>query len=158
MNNFLTTTYYHNLGKEYILAILIFVGILIILKIFKTIIIVRLKKLVQRSKTDFDDAILNIISNIKPPFYFLIALYLGIKSLVLPDLADKIVSGKGFASMKLNGVHGTWGKPVEEVFKEAEFPRAWHQEIAGYCKEIGIDFSSAPYDFEAVDLLVSLNV
>lgn len=92
MNNFLTTTYYHNLGKEYILAILIFVGILIILKIFKTIIIVRLKKLVQRSKTDFDDAILNIISNIKPPFYFLIALYLGIKSLVLPDLADKIVS------------------------------------------------------------------
>lgn len=73
-------------------------------------------------------------------------------------LADKIVSGKGFASMKLNGVHGTWGKPVEQVFKEAEFPRDWHKEISDYCKEVGIDFSSAPYDFEAVDLLVNLNV
>lgn len=73
-------------------------------------------------------------------------------------LADKIVSGTGFRSMKLKGVHGTWGRPVEEVFKDAEFPRAWHKELADYCKEIGIDFSSAPYDYEAVDLLDSLNV
>lgn len=73
-------------------------------------------------------------------------------------LADKIVSGKGFASMQLKGVHGSWGRPVEEVFKEAEFPRAWHAPLAAYCKEIGIDFTSAPYDFEAVDLLNSLDV
>ena len=73
-------------------------------------------------------------------------------------LSSKIVSGKGFASMKLKGVHGSWGRPVEEVFKEAEFPREWHKEIAKYCKEIGIDFSSAPYDFEAVDLLDNLDV
>lgn len=73
-------------------------------------------------------------------------------------LANKIVSGKGFASMQLKGVHGSWGRSVEDVFKDAEFPREWHQEIADYCKEIGIDFSSAPYDFEAVDLLVKLDV
>ena len=41
--------------------------------------------------------------------------------------ANKIVSGAGFASMRLKGVHGSWGRPVDEVFKEAEFPRAWHQ-------------------------------
>lgn len=73
-------------------------------------------------------------------------------------LADKIVSGKGFASMQLKGVHGSWGRSVEDVFKDAEFPRAWHKEIADYCREIGIDFSSAPYDFEAVDLLMELDV
>lgn len=73
-------------------------------------------------------------------------------------LASRIVSRRGFASMQLKGVHGSWGRPVDEVFKDAEFPRAWHKEIAGYCKEIGIDFSSAPYDFEAVDLLDELNV
>jgi len=73
-------------------------------------------------------------------------------------LADKIVSAKGFASMQLKGVHGSWGKPVNEVFKAAEFPRAWHKEIADYCKKIGIDFSTSPYDFEAVELCMELDI
>jgi len=73
-------------------------------------------------------------------------------------LAEKIVSGPGFASMKLKGVHGSWGRPVDEIFKEAEFPREWHKEVSDYCKKIGIDFSTSPYDFEAVDLCVKLDV
>lgn len=75
-------------------------------------------------------------------------------------LADKIVSGPSFVKMKANlkGVHGTWSKPIDQVFKEAEFPRAWHKELFDYCKSIGIMFASAPYDFEAVDLLDSLGV
>ncbi|OGZ62608.1 MAG: flagellar biosynthesis protein FlgA [Candidatus Staskawiczbacteria bacterium RIFCSPHIGHO2_02_FULL_34_10] len=73
-------------------------------------------------------------------------------------LSEKIVSGPSFAKMQLKGVHGTWGKPIDQVFKEAEFPRAWHKELMEYCKSIGIIFSSAPYDFEAVDLLDSLGV
>ena len=72
--------------------------------------------------------------------------------------AKKIVSGKGFASMKLKGVHGSWGKPVDQVFKEVEFPREWHKEFFDYCKEIGIAASSSPYDFEAVDLMDKLGV
>jgi sialic acid synthase SpsE len=67
--------------------------------------------------------------------------------------SEKIVSAKGFARMNLKGVHGSWGRPVNEVFKDAEFPRDWHREISEYCSLIGIDFSSSPYDFEAVDLL-----
>lgn len=73
-------------------------------------------------------------------------------------LADKIVSGKGFASMQLKGIHGSWGRPVDEIFKEVEFPREWHKEISDYCKKTGIDFSTSPYDFEAVDLCVELDV
>lgn len=72
--------------------------------------------------------------------------------------ADKIVSGKGFSQMKLRGIHGSWGRPVEAVFQDVEFPRRWHKELAQYCKKIGIMFSSAAYDFEGVDLLDSLNV
>ena len=72
--------------------------------------------------------------------------------------ASHIVSRTGFARMKLRGVHGSWGRPVDEVFKDAEFPRAWHKELAVYCKKIGIIFSSAPYDFAGVDLLDSLDV
>ena len=73
-------------------------------------------------------------------------------------IAEKIVSAKGFNSMKLHGVHGSWGRPVHEVFRDAEFPREWHKEINEYCKEIGIDFSTSPYDFEAVDLCEELDV
>ena len=73
-------------------------------------------------------------------------------------LAKKIVSGPGFASMKLKGVHSTWGRPVDEVFKDAEFPRAWHQELAKFCRKLGTSFSSSPYDFEAVDLLDEIGV
>lgn len=73
-------------------------------------------------------------------------------------LAPKIVSAKGFASIHLKGIHGSWGRPVDEVFKEVEFPREWHKEFFDYCKEIGIMASSAPYDFEAVDLMDKLGV
>jgi len=71
-------------------------------------------------------------------------------------LADKIVSGKGFSSMTLKGVHGTWGRGIDEVFRDAEFPREWHKELADYCTNIGIDFSTSPYDFEAVDICVEV--
>jgi len=73
-------------------------------------------------------------------------------------LANKIVSGKGFSSMELKGVHGSWQKPVDEVFREAEFPRKWHKDFFAYCEKIGIAVSSSPYDFEAVDLMEKLGV
>lgn len=73
-------------------------------------------------------------------------------------LANKIVSGKGFASMKLKGIHGSWGRPVDEIFKEVEFPRKWHKQMADYCQSIGMAFSSSPYDFEAVDLMEEIGV
>ncbi|MBK8946939.1 MAG: N-acetylneuraminate synthase family protein [Ignavibacteriae bacterium] len=72
--------------------------------------------------------------------------------------AEKIVSAGGFSKMKLKGIHGSWGRPVHEVFRDAEFPREWHKEINDYCIELGIDFSTSPYDFEAVDLCIDLNV
>ncbi len=72
--------------------------------------------------------------------------------------SEWIVSDAGFALMELKGVHGTWGKSVGQVFKEVEFPREWHYELKDYCTNIGIDFSTAPYDFEAVDLCEQLDL
>lgn len=73
-------------------------------------------------------------------------------------ITEKIVSEGGFSRMKLEGVHGSWGRTVSEVFKDAEFPREWHEEVAEHCKNVGIDFTTAPYDLEAVDLCVKLNL
>lgn len=72
--------------------------------------------------------------------------------------AETIVSEGGFSRMELHGVHGSWGRTVSEVFKDVEFPMEWHQEIADYCKQVGIDFSTSPYFKEAVDLCADLKV
>jgi len=72
--------------------------------------------------------------------------------------AKKIVSREAFASMKLKGVHGSWNRPVDEVFKEVEFPREWHKEFFEYCWEIGITPSTAAYDYEAVDLVDDIGI
>ena len=72
--------------------------------------------------------------------------------------AETIVSEGGFSKMELHGVHGSWGRTVSEVFKDVEFPLAWHREIADYCKKVGIDFSTSPYFREAVDLCAEMNL
>lgn len=73
-------------------------------------------------------------------------------------ITERIVSEGGFSRMKLEGVHGSWGRTVSEVFKEAEFPAKWHREIVDYCKKVEIDFCTAPYYKEAVDLCMELDV
>lgn len=72
-------------------------------------------------------------------------------------LAPKIVSAEGFKNLQV-AFQAKWDKPVVEVYKKAEFPREWVKKVADYCKEIGIDFFSAPYDVEAVDLLEKIGV
>ena len=73
-------------------------------------------------------------------------------------ISEKIVSPEGFKRIQLKGVHGSWGRPVNEVFKDAEFPRKWHSIVKEHCDNIGIHFSTSPYDFEAVDLCLDLNL
>ncbi|MEK9176748.1 MAG: N-acetylneuraminate synthase family protein [Patescibacteria group bacterium] len=72
--------------------------------------------------------------------------------------AKKIVSREAFSSMKLKGVHGSWKRPVDEVFAEIEFPRVWHKEFFDYCRSIGITPSTAAYDYEAADLVDDLGI
>ncbi len=72
-------------------------------------------------------------------------------------LAPKIVSAEGFKNLQV-AFQAKWDRPVVEVYKKAEFPREWVKEVADYCKEIGIEFFSSPYDTDAVDLLEEIGV
>jgi sialic acid synthase SpsE len=71
--------------------------------------------------------------------------------------APKIVSSIGFKNLQV-AFQAKWDKPVVEVYRAAEFPRDWLKEISDYCKKIGIDFFSSPYDTDAVDLLEGIGV
>lgn len=71
--------------------------------------------------------------------------------------APKIVSKEAFDRMKV-GFQSKWDKSVYEVYQSAEFPREWHEELYRYTMGKGLHFLSAPYDFEAVDILDDLGV
>ncbi len=84
-----TVSWAGNTGYDYFLAIAIFVALIIVLKIFQMIILARLNQLAKRTKTDFDDTLIEVFKKIKPPFYFFISVYFAIKVLTLHDLITK---------------------------------------------------------------------
>jgi len=72
-------------------------------------------------------------------------------------ITDKIISKEGFEGLKVS-FQKKWGKSVYEVYKDAEFPREWHDELFKYAMKKNLHFLSSPYDFESVDMLDELNV
>jgi sialic acid synthase SpsE len=68
--------------------------------------------------------------------------------------APKIVSDYGFRSMQGQVSHqAKWKKSVSEVYAGASIPFEWTPELKEACDEAGIDYFSAPYDFDAIDML-----
>src|SRR4030042_1295724 len=68
--------------------------------------------------------------------------------------APHIVSDYGFTHMDSQVSHqAAWNKSVLQVYSEASIPFEWTPVLKQACDEVGIDFFSAPYDFEAIDML-----
>src|SRR5512139_4084831 len=68
--------------------------------------------------------------------------------------APKIVSDYGFTHMDSQVSHqASWHKSVFQVYTEASIPFEWTPVLKQACDEVRLDFFSAPYDFEAIDML-----
>jgi sialic acid synthase SpsE len=68
--------------------------------------------------------------------------------------APKIVSDYGFREMGGQLSHqASWKKSVFQVYKEASIPFEWTLTLTEECEDLGIDYFSSPYDFEAIDML-----
>jgi len=68
--------------------------------------------------------------------------------------AETIVSAEGFAAMDSKVSHqAKWQKPVFQVYQEAAVPWAWTPVLKKACQDAGIEFFSAPYDLQTVDML-----
>ena len=68
--------------------------------------------------------------------------------------APHIVSDYGFESMGGQLSHqSAWEKSVFEVYADASLPFEWTPVLKEACDEVGIDYFSSPYDFDAVDML-----
>lgn len=68
--------------------------------------------------------------------------------------APKIVSDYGFTHMNSQVSHqATWKKSVVEVYRAASIPFEWTMTLMEECNQVGIDYFSSPYDFNAIDFL-----
>lgn len=68
--------------------------------------------------------------------------------------AAKIVSDYGFKNMGGQQSHqSAWKKSVFEVYEDASVPDRWSSELKECCDKEGIEYFSAPYDFESIDWL-----
>jgi sialic acid synthase SpsE len=68
--------------------------------------------------------------------------------------ASKIVSDRGFQALGKQLSHQSkWKKSVFQVYQDAALPWEWTPILKQECEACGIDYFSAPYDLEAVDML-----
>ena len=68
--------------------------------------------------------------------------------------APNIVSDYGFNQIGSQVSHqAAWKKSVFEVYQGASIPFEWTQPLLEECNAAGLDYFSAPYDFEAIDFL-----
>lgn len=66
----------------------------------------------------------------------------------------EIVSAAGFAALGSRVSHqAKWKKSVFQVYKDASLPWEWTPTLKAECDRAGIDYFSAPYDIEAVEML-----
>lgn len=92
MNDILSILYklkeyvlFGNTAFDYLTALLVLVGSLVGLKIFQVIILARLRQLAKKTKTKFDDVLIDIFQGLKPPFYVLVSLFIAFQQIVVPN-------------------------------------------------------------------------
>ena len=69
---------------------------------------------------------------------------------------DLLLSKKGFD--KMSTFQAKWKKSVWKTYQDAEFPRKWHEVLNNFSKKNRIQFFTSPWEFEAVDILMKLDV
>jgi N-acetylneuraminate synthase len=68
--------------------------------------------------------------------------------------AEKIVNDLEFNRLNDTSTHqSTWKKSVSEIYDEYHFKREWTDEVYKECVVADIEFSSTPYDEDAIELL-----
>lgn len=80
-----------NLLVDWLFALIVVIVSWLVLKIFKTIIISRLKVFFKKTKNDIDDLMIGAIETIHWPFYFFVSIYIGSYFVVLPNMINKIL-------------------------------------------------------------------
>lgn len=90
---------------KYIDAFFWFVILIILLKVFEGILLSRLKKLAEKTKTDLDDAFISIIGSIRPHFYLVLSIWIAIRTLYLAPIISKVTDAVAILIISYQIIH-----------------------------------------------------
>ncbi len=82
-----------NTMRNILLALVVFLGTFVILKIFRKVILKKLGELVQKTETDLDDEFLDLVSHISSLFYWFLAFYLSSKVIQTAEWLETFLDG-----------------------------------------------------------------
>ncbi|KPJ86006.1 hypothetical protein AMJ57_00840 [Parcubacteria bacterium SG8_24] len=111
-----------NTGRDYLIALVVFLAMNLVLKGLQLFVISRIHKLTKRTKTELDDTFIGILRDIRPPFYVLVSLYVATQGLVMPEILERLV-GIGFAFVLMYEVIRT-GATLTDYFLQRYMGRA----------------------------------
>ncbi len=95
IQDILQQTFFNNRILDYLVSLSIVVIGIIAIRIFKTIILIRLKKWAKRSATTLDDLLIRIIEKKLLPIVYLGLIYISIQFLILNPPLEKIIETLG---------------------------------------------------------------
>ncbi|MDH4330607.1 MAG: mechanosensitive ion channel family protein [Candidatus Moranbacteria bacterium] len=89
---FLESSFLGNTGQEYLYALGVLVVALIFFKVFQFVIIKKLEKATKMTQTDVDDFLISLVKSVRPPFYFIISVYISLTSINTTPVMRKIIN------------------------------------------------------------------
>ena len=84
--------YFGNTVQNYAVALIVFIGIMVVLYFFRAVVIVRLKALAKKTANDFDDFLVGLLEQVGPPVYVFLSFYIATKALTLNKAIDKVIT------------------------------------------------------------------
>ncbi len=91
-NKILATSLWNNTIQDYLVALGILVGFLVVFKLFKSIVLVRIKKWSKKTKTDIDDELVAMIEKIPGFAYLYVAFYISLYSLNIHSTFENVAA------------------------------------------------------------------
>jgi len=92
MQEVLTKVFFENSMRDYLYALAVFLFVSSVLKIIKSLILIRIKKLIDKTKIDYDDVVFNLLTNVfKWPVIFLIAINIAVKFITINQTYKSVV-------------------------------------------------------------------
>jgi len=91
MQEWLGWELWNNTLADYLMAGGIFVGLVIFFRLVQSVIISRLRRLADRTTTRIDNALVEIISSLRPPVYFFLAFYFAFRSLQISGFVQEVL-------------------------------------------------------------------
>ncbi len=87
---FLNYEVFGNTGRDYLTAAILAVAGILLLNLFKRVVLIRIRAAASRTKTEFDDVLVSIISKVHWPLYVLISAYIATQTLALPPVIERL--------------------------------------------------------------------